>query len=92
MNSLAWRREPDSQIGNPPKINPEKVACFSSVKNDRQLTSFHQQSTTDSPSKNHVLQAVFATTPGKNAGYPVPRKITAKAFHLRVGSWLLRGR
>jgi hypothetical protein len=38
-------------MGNPTKINPEKVACFSSPKNDRQLTSFHQRSTTNSPSK-----------------------------------------
>jgi hypothetical protein len=48
------------------KINPEKVACFSSLKNDRQLTSFHQQSTTNSPSKNHVLHPVFGKTPSKN--------------------------
>jgi hypothetical protein len=36
------------------KINPEKVACFSSPKTDRQLPSFHQQSTATSPPKNHV--------------------------------------
>jgi hypothetical protein len=40
-----------------------KVACFSSPTNDRQLTSFHQQSTTNSPAKNHVLTPVFAKTP-----------------------------
>jgi hypothetical protein len=45
------------------KINPEKVAYFLSPKNDRQLTTFHQQSTTNSPSKNHVLRLVFAKTP-----------------------------
>src|SRR5438270_13508332 len=43
-----------------------KVACFSSSKNDRQLTSFHQRSTTNSPAKNHVLHHVFAKTPSKN--------------------------
>jgi hypothetical protein len=64
-----------SQNGNPSKINPEKVACFSSPKNDRQLTSFHQQSTTNSPSKNHVLHPVFAKTPSKNASYPGQKKI-----------------
>jgi hypothetical protein len=53
-------------MGNPSKINPETVACFSSLKNDRQLTSFHQQSTTNSPSKNHVLPPAFAKTPSKN--------------------------
>jgi hypothetical protein len=64
-----------SQNGNPSKINPEKVACLSSPENDRQLTSFHQQSTTHSPSKNHVLHSVFAKTPSKNAGYPGQKKI-----------------
>jgi len=53
-------------MGIAQKINPEKVACFSGLKNDRQLTSFHQRSTIDSPSKNHVLHAVFAKTPSKN--------------------------
>jgi hypothetical protein len=65
--------EADSQNGNPSKINPEKVACFSSLKNDRQLTSFHQQSTTNSPSKNRVLHPVFAKTPSKS-GVNLARK------------------
>jgi hypothetical protein len=43
-----------------------KSGKFSNLKNDRQLTSFHQQSTTNSPSKNHVLHPVFAKTPSKN--------------------------
>jgi hypothetical protein len=47
---------------------------ISSAKNDRQLTSFHQQSTTNSPSKNHVLHTFFAKTPSKNADYPAPKK------------------
>jgi hypothetical protein len=63
-----------SQNGNPSKINLGKVACFSSPKNDRQLTSFHQQSTTNSPSKNHVLHPVFAKTHSKNAGSPALKK------------------
>jgi hypothetical protein len=56
----------NSQNGNPSKINPEIVACFSSPKTDRQLTSFHQQSTTNSPSKHHAEMPVFAKTPSKN--------------------------
>jgi hypothetical protein len=58
--------KPDSRNGNLSKINPEKVANFSSPKSDRQLTSFYQQPTTNSPSKNHVLHPVFAKTPSKN--------------------------
>jgi hypothetical protein len=46
--------EPNSQNGNPSKINPGKVAWFSSPKTDHQLPGFHQQSTTTSPSKNHI--------------------------------------
>jgi hypothetical protein len=53
-------------MGIPQKINPERMACFSSPKNDRQLTSFHQHFTTNSPAKNHALRAVFAKTPSKN--------------------------
>jgi hypothetical protein len=70
--------ESNSQNGNPSKINPEKVARFSSPNPDRQLTSFHQQSTTNSPSKNHVLPPVFAKTPSKNEGPTTPQKILQK--------------
>jgi hypothetical protein len=52
-----------------------KVACFSSPKNDHQLTTFspaiHHKFTT----KNHVLIPVFAKTPSKNEIPPSPRKI-----------------
>jgi hypothetical protein len=65
------------QNGNPSKINPEKVACFSSPNPDHQLTSFHQQSTTTSPQKNHIQTPVFAKTPSKNK-LPPPPKTTAK--------------
>src|SRR6202044_201383 len=71
------KAEPNSQMGIPQKINPEKVACFSSPNPDRQLTSVHQQSTTTSPQKNHVQPRVFAKTPSKNT-VPPPQKITAK--------------
>ena len=54
------------------------MACFSSPKTDHQLPSFHQQSTTTSPPKNHVQPPVFAKTPSKNKVPPLP-KIIAKA-------------
>src|ERR1700693_3684594 len=51
--SRCGRCDPHSQNGNPSKINPEKVACFSSPKNDRQLTSVspatHYKSTRENP-------------------------------------------
>jgi hypothetical protein len=50
-----------------------KVACFSSPNPDRQLTSFHQQSTTTSPRKHHVLPPVFAKIPSKNEVPPPPK-------------------
>ncbi len=60
------------------KINIEKVAYFSSRKSDRQLTSFHQQSTTHLPSKNHVLHHVFAKTPSKNEANQRQKKLLQK--------------
>jgi hypothetical protein len=54
------------------------VADFSSLKSDRQLTSFHQQSTTNSPSKNHVLHPVFAKTPSKNELHQPRKKLLRK--------------
>ena len=61
------------------------MARFSSPNPDRQLTSFHQQSTTNSPSKNHVLPPVFAKTPSKNEGPTTPQKNTAKAPFFEQG-------
>jgi hypothetical protein len=69
---------PNSQNGNPSKINPGKVACFSSPNPDHQLPSFYQQSTTTSPPKHHVQPPVFAKTPSKNK-VPPAQKITAEA-------------
>jgi hypothetical protein len=51
---FGWPSTPNSQNGNPSKINPEKVACFSSLKPDRQLTSnppqlHHQKTTSNHP-------------------------------------------
>jgi hypothetical protein len=47
--------------------NSEK---FSAVKIDRQFTTFYQQATTISPSKNHTEPLVFRKTPCKNANSP----------------------
>jgi hypothetical protein len=58
-----------------------KSGMFSSLKNDRQLTSFHQQSTTNSPSKNHVLHCVFSKTPSKNEVKPASEKNYRKSVH-----------
>ena len=76
--------EPNSQNENPSKINPEKVACFSSPNPDHQLPSFHQQSTTTSPQKNHVQPHVFSKTPSKNKVPPPPEKYCRSA-PLRAG-------
>jgi hypothetical protein len=82
--------EPNSQNGNPSKIHPEKVACFSSPKTDRQLPSFHQQSTTTSPAKNHVQPPVFTKTPSKNRVPPSPKNY-CRSTPLRAGFCVLRG-
>ena len=84
--------ESNSQNGNPSKINPEKVARFSSPNPDRQLTSFHQQSTTNSPSKNHVLPPVFAKTPQQKRGSHHTQKNTAKAPFFEQGFGFFGGR
>jgi hypothetical protein len=70
-----WSSRPNSQNGNPSKINPEKVACFSSPKTDRQLPSFHQQSTTTSPPKKHVLPPVFCQNPQQKRSPTTPKKL-----------------
>jgi hypothetical protein len=62
-----------------------KSESFSSARNDRQRTSFHQRSTTNSPSKNHVLHPIFAKTPSKNAGYPVQKKLLQKRSPFGLG-------
>jgi hypothetical protein len=43
------------------------VACFYRAKHDRQRTTIYHDSTTNSPSKNHILPRVFAKIPSKNA-------------------------
>jgi hypothetical protein len=51
----------------------KKWRFFRSRKLTVNLPAFHQQSTTNSPSKNHVLHTVFAKTPSKNE-VSLPRK------------------
>jgi hypothetical protein len=58
------------------------VACFSIPKSDRQRTTFYQQSTTNSPSKNHVLHTRFCKITCKN-GVNQPQKNYCKS----VPSW-----
>jgi hypothetical protein len=43
------------------------VAYFSEREIDRQRTTITMQFTTTSPSKNHVLDALFSKPPSKNA-------------------------
>ena len=62
---------------------PKKWACFQSPKPIVRLTSFYQQSTTNSPSKNHILHPIFAKTPSKNEVSGSPKKNTAKAMGVR---------
>jgi hypothetical protein len=62
----AQKRELHSQNGNPSKINLAKMENFRRRKMTVNLPAFHQQSTTNSPSKNHILHTVFAKTPSKN--------------------------
>jgi hypothetical protein len=50
------------------------VACFSRQKSDRQQATIHHESTTSSPSKNHVQPPIFAKTPSKNAQFPTKNK------------------
>jgi hypothetical protein len=65
-----------SQNGNHPKINPETVAYFSGPKNHHQRTIVHHESTTNSPSKNHVQSPIFPKTPAKT-----PKAPRQKKFH-----------
>jgi hypothetical protein len=53
------------------------VAYFSEREIDRQRTTITRQFTTTSPSKNHVLDALFSKPPSKNADKTV--KTTASA-------------
>jgi hypothetical protein len=48
------------------------------------LPAFHQQSTTNSPAKNHVLHPVFAKTPSKNGAEAEARVAETISFLDRV--------
>jgi hypothetical protein len=79
-------------MGNPSKINPEKVANFSSPKSDRQLTSFYQQPTTNSPSKNHVLHPRFCQNTQQNGVNKHQKKLPQKRLtdHSRQAAFQYR--
>jgi hypothetical protein len=85
MSDPFLKSGPDPQNGNPVKINPDKVENLSSRKSDRQHTTFHQQSTTNSPSKNHVLHPVFAKSPSKDDHSPAPEKLLQKRSLFGLG-------
>ena len=55
------------------------MACFSSPKTDCQLPSFHQQSTTTSPPKNHVQPPVFCQNPQQKQDPTIAKKKPEKA-------------
>jgi hypothetical protein len=56
------------------KINPSSVAHFSKTKSGRQPTTIHHESTTNSPSKNHVLPTHFRQNPLQNNENPPSKK------------------
>ena len=68
------------------------MACFSSPNPDHQLPSFHQQSTTTSPQKNHIQPTVFAKTPAKTGSHHPKKKLrkpwsnplTGSAYHMEL--------
>jgi hypothetical protein len=66
------------KMGIPTKINPKKVACFSSPNPDHQLPSspaIHHNSTTKKPRTT----TRFPQNPRKNRGATTAKKIPAKA-------------
>jgi hypothetical protein len=58
----------------PPENKVEKDEVFSNAKSVRQHTTIHQQLTTNSPSKNHVLHTVFRKNTRKNTTPPQIKK------------------
>ena len=70
------KREPNSKRGIP-QNKSRKDGVFFEPENDRQLTSFHQQSTTNSPFKDYVCTPFLLKPPAKTEETAI-RKITAK--------------
>jgi hypothetical protein len=52
----------------------KKLENFQTPESVRQLTTIHQQSTTTSPQKNHIKNALLRKTPCKNASPPRNKK------------------
>ncbi|MCU1248350.1 MAG: hypothetical protein JWQ49_1379 [Edaphobacter sp.] len=71
----------DSQNGNNKKINPEAEENFSGPKSDREPTTIHHTSTTNSPAKNHIETAHFHKNPCKNAQNHPNIKILSRIDH-----------
>jgi len=65
------------------KINPEAVENFSGPKKDREPTTIHHTSTTNSPAKNHIQTAHFHKNPCKNAQNHPNIKILFRMDHTR---------
>jgi hypothetical protein len=59
-------------MGIPENKSPIR-GMFFDPENERQHTTIHHDSTTNSPAKNHVLPPVFAKTPSKNAQIPTKK-------------------
>jgi hypothetical protein len=62
------------------KIKLKKVARFSSLFNDHQHTTFHHESTTQLPSKNHVQTPAFLKTPLKNTSKTALKPSTSRPY------------
>jgi hypothetical protein len=65
------------------KINPEFEENFRGPKTNHLRTTIHHESTTNSPSKNHVLPPAFAKTPCKNAKTAFPKKMRKSGSNQR---------
>src|SRR5438067_8244604 len=78
--------ERDSQNGNPSKINPEKMACFSSPKNDRQRTSISPATHHNFTSETPRSAPRFCQKPQQKRRLSTPEKLLQKRslFRLRL--------
>jgi hypothetical protein len=65
------------------KINPKFEENFRGPKTNHLLTTIHHESTTNSPSKNHVLPPTFVKTPCKNVKTAFPKKMRKSGSNRR---------
>jgi hypothetical protein len=59
-------------MGNVKNKSSEREKFLAS-KNGQQRTTIHHETTTNSPSKNHVLHVIFRKTPSKNHKNSLPK-------------------